>query len=369
MKKISCILLLVLASCNKNVDSDIFNGNIEKIEDNVVQKEIKFNEFEFNNPNYGKLAIYDTLAIYMTPQSPSHWYQVFNLNTGEELGKFAMKGNGHEEFGPVGNIDNFHVEDNELKTLVFEANKERVHLWNITKSLAEGTTVIEREVKMPWRKETKGACFNEIFMKDSNTAYAKVQSLPVNEYEATLPYYQIMDLKNGEQTSGINIFKRPVVNKKTDCLPEILLDSHDVMKPDGTKIAQAMLNVPQLNIIDTGSKTVEGHLLDCDMALSDLETRKAFNLYFIRICADDDYIYTVYYGEEPWGANDIPCLNRLFVFDWDGNLVSKIVTKHCMDRIAVDNRNRILYTTSFLNEKLYYIKTDELTGVPCHPQQ
>lgn len=99
MKNISCILLLVLASCNNNVDSDIFNGNIEKIEDNVVQKEIKFNEFEFNNPNYGKLAIYDTLAIYMTPQSPSHWYQVFNLNTGEELGKFAMKGNGHEEGG------------------------------------------------------------------------------------------------------------------------------------------------------------------------------------------------------------------------------------------------------------------------------
>lgn len=40
--------------------------------------------------------------------------------------------------------------------------------------------------------------------------------------------------------------------------------------------------------------------------------------------------------------------------------IHKIITKHCIDEIAVDGINKILYTTSPMDEKLYYIKTDEL---------
>lgn len=364
MKKASCVLLLLICvSCNnKSSDFDIFNGSIKNIEDSISQKEVIFNEIEFNDPCYGELAVYDTLAYFMNDQLPSHWYQVFNLKTRDEIGKFVMKGNGSEEFTPVSCIDNFFVENNELRTLIFEVNKERAHIWNISKSLTENSTVIESQVTIPWKKENKGACFNEVFIRDRNTAYAKVQSMPINEHEATLPYYQIIDLRNGDKKSEIHIFKKNVVNKKVEIIPEVLFDSHDVMKPDGTKIAQAMLNVPQLNIIDTESKITEGSLLNYNMTLSDLETRKELNIYFIRVCADDNYIYTVYYGKKLWGADDIPCINNLFVFDWAGQLVSKITTKHCIDQIAVDNVNKILYTTSPMDEKLYYIKTDELVG-------
>lgn len=40
--------------------------------------------------------------------------------------------------------------------------------------------------------------------------------------------------------------------------------------------------------------------------------------------------------------------------------IHKIITKHCIDEIAVDGINKILYTTSPMDEKLYCIKTDEL---------
>ncbi|MDE6159697.1 MAG: TolB-like 6-bladed beta-propeller domain-containing protein [Bacteroidaceae bacterium] len=364
MKKLYFFVLSVLASCNpKSRDSEIFNGEIINIEDkNVVEKEVEFREMELKGVNYGFLSVCDTLAIYMNPQLPSHWYQVFNLKSGEEMGDFCMRGNGHGEFTPVGPVFNFYREANDMKTLVFESNKERASIWNITKSLLDGSTVIERSVRMPWMKENRGACFFELFIKDRNVAYGKVQSNPINDHDATLPYYQIRDLKSGEKISDIHIFERGIINKSTRTMPEVILSSSDAMKPDGSKIVQAMVKVPQLNIIDTESKQVVAYRLDYGMSLSDLETTKNLKTYFHRICADDDYIYTVYYGKEPWEGNEPPVINRIYVFDWNGRLISKITTKHCIGEMGVDNVNKILYTTSPMDEKLYYIKTDELVG-------
>ncbi len=355
--------LLIVSCGSKSNDSDIFNGEIINIEDkNVVTKELEFNDITFKGPNLGELAVFDSLAIYMNTKLHSYWYQIFSLNTHEEVGHFAMKGNGHNEFTPVGPVFNFCIEKNNLKTLIFEPNREKIHIWNITESLAKKSTVIESSVNIPWRKENKGACFNEIFLKDANTVYAKVSSIPINDHEATLPYYQIWNLRSGEKTSEIHVFKKSVINKATHILPEVLLYSHDAIKPDGSKIAQAMGKIPQLNIIDVRTKEVIAYRLDYDMSLPDLETTKEFKSYFIRICADDDHIYTVFWGKGSWGIKEIPCVNRIYVFDWDGHLVSKVTTKHCIDEIAVDPVNRILYTTSPMDEKLYYIKTDELVG-------
>lgn len=213
-------------------------------------------------------------------------------------------------------------------------------------------------------RQNRGACYNEIFIKDANTLFAKVTSIPINEYEATLPYYQIRDLKSGEKTADIQIFKRGITNKHKEYLPEVFLYSHDAMKPDGSRIAQAMGNVPQLNVIDTETGKVVAYRLSDEMSLSDLETAEELKPCFLRACADDKYIYAAFWGKEDWDIREVPCVNQLYVFDWDGRLISKITTKHCIGEIAVDHVNRILYTTSPMDEKLYYIKTEELVGAP-----
>ena len=53
-------------------------------------------------------------------------------------------------------------------------------------------------------------------------------------------------------------------------------------------------------------------------------------------------------------------MNQIYIFNWEGRLVSKIITKHCIGEIAVDGINKILYTTSYMDDTLYYAKTDEL---------
>lgn len=354
-------ITLALVSCNsKSQDTDIFNGEIISIDEHAPEKEVEFKELTLKGFNFGYLAIHDSLAFFMNPKLHSQWFQLFNCRTLDELGQFVGKGNGHEEFIAVGPIWNFYTEKNELKTLIFDANKESVSVWNITKSLAGKSTIIEKQIKLPREKENRGVCFNEYFIKDSCTLYAKVAATPINKHDASLPYYQIRDLRNGEKISDIHIFKKSIVNKQTKVLPQTFFYSHDVMKPDGSKIAQAMLHVPQLNIIDTKSKAVAGYRMNENMSLSDLETRKELKQYFARICADDNYIYTVFYGKTERTVREVPCMNQIYIFNWEGRLVSKIITKHCIDEIAVDGINKILYTTSYMDDTLYYAKTDEL---------
>lgn len=224
----------------------------------------------------------------------------------------------------------------------------------------DSSTVIEQQIRLPWKEANNGACFKELFMKNPNTLYAQVSPVEINEREATLPYYQQWDLKNEKKISDIHIYKKTIINKYKKYIPEAFLYSSNAMKPDGSKIVQAMLHVPQLNIIDTETRKVVAYQLDYGMSLSDLEIKKELKTYFVRVCADDDHIYAAYYGNI-WNDNDMPCINQIYIFDWNGQLVRKINTKHCINEIAVDGINKILYTTSPMDEKLYYIKTDELT--------
>lgn len=199
----------MLTSCgNTCMDADIFNGKIKGIEDNAVQKEFEFKALEVNGSNFGYPAIQDSLVYFMNPQLHSHWYQVFNLNSRDEAELYVSKGNGYKEFAAISPIYNFCIENNDIKTVLFEPSKEQISVWNITKSLADKSTIIEKQIKMPWKKENQGTCFNELFMKDSCTIYAKVSAAPINKYDASLPYYQIRDLRNGEKISEIHVFKK-----------------------------------------------------------------------------------------------------------------------------------------------------------------
>ena len=206
MKKLCYILVLfILASCNrKSQDTDIFNGEIISIEDHAPEKEVEFKELTLKGLNFGFLAMHDSLAFFMNPKLQTKWFQLFNCHTLDEVGEFVGKGNGHEEFVAVGPIWNFYTENNDVKTLIFDANKESVSVWNITKSLMDSSTVIEQQIRLPWKEANNGACFKELFMKNPNTLYAQVSPVEINEHEATLPYYQQWDLKNEKKISDIH---------------------------------------------------------------------------------------------------------------------------------------------------------------------
>lgn len=217
MRKICySLVLLVLASCGSR-DTDFFNGEIIGIEDNAMEKEVEFKSVDIDGLYDGIFVVYDSLAIARNTRYSTCWYQVFNLNTFKEVGQFLRIGHGHYEFTEVGLPEGLFVENNELKSLIYELNVEKLSVWNITKSVADKSTVIERVFKLPRWECNEGYTFSPLFVKDS-AIYARSVSASSgdrNFKETILPHYQIRNLRNGEKIDEIPVFKKPIYTTRT----------------------------------------------------------------------------------------------------------------------------------------------------------
>lgn len=108
IKYIFCFIFLsiVCISCHEGCDdSTYFNGKIRIIEDNSkAVKKVSLKNVILNGANFGYIAVYDSLMFFFNSKLPDRSYNIFNINTGEEIGTFCNKGGGPEEaaaFGPI----------------------------------------------------------------------------------------------------------------------------------------------------------------------------------------------------------------------------------------------------------------------------
>lgn len=357
IKLILWVSLLPFYCCQHINDQEVFNGNIILVNDNIRQeKNAAVKEVHLDGDNYGYVSAYDSLLIFMNPKLDSHFYQVFNTYTGEELGQFVKKGLGPDEIISTAPIVQFYKENEELKTLLFAANEEKVWIWNISRSLKQQATIIDTIYPCFWKKQ--GICYNEVFYVN-NTFLMKVPAYRIGEYDASLPYYQQSKIGSQIPMKEFAVYKKTIKNVDSDIIPETFYYSNDALKPDGTKIVQAMLNLPQLNIVDLKSGKVTGYRLKGGHDFSVFKTDNKLKSHFIRIQADDEFIFAVYWGKDKWRA-EFPYIDTIYVFNWDGELVQKIKTDCDIDEIALDNIKKRLYLTRPKHDEVYYIDLSNL---------
>ena len=121
-----------------------------------------------------------------------------------------------------------------------------------------------------------------------------------------------------------------------------------------------MVHLPQLNIVDVETGKITGYRLENGEDFSVFKGKKEIKNHFVRLAADDKFIYALYWGKLPWGAREIPYINTIYIFDWKGKLVSKITTDHDVDKMYVDTvRNRI-YIIGPKTDDVFYYDLDEL---------
>lgn len=96
IKYIFCFIFLsiVCISCHEGCDdSTYFNGKIRIIEDNSkAVKKVSLKNVILNGANFGYIAVYDSLMFFFNSKLPDRSYNIFNINTGEEIGTFCNKG-------------------------------------------------------------------------------------------------------------------------------------------------------------------------------------------------------------------------------------------------------------------------------------
>jgi hypothetical protein len=190
---VSLIAFALLTCCQNNRDDQIyFNGEIREFNDTEDVQHITLSRVKLDGPYYGVFAVYDSLIIFRNFKLPGYHFNIFNLNTGQELGNYSKKGIGPHELNDTGLIYNLFLEDGEIKTWLFTGPEEELVKWNISKSVQTGETVFDTIVPYKWREENSFASYNCIFSLDENMAMAYVQatSTAPNEKGITIPFYQ-----------------------------------------------------------------------------------------------------------------------------------------------------------------------------------
>lgn len=138
-------------------------------------------------------------------------------------------------------------------------------IWNITQSITQGSTIIDKVIPYTWRNENGGACYNEMYLQNNNILLARVDPFPINDADATLLFYQKRTLDTNKALKNYAIYKQTIKNREAPIIPEDFFASADAFKPDGTKIVQVMGHLPQLNILDFETGQVVGYRMEGEM--------------------------------------------------------------------------------------------------------
>lgn len=355
------IILGVFVCCNedKSKNSHYFNGDIQYFDDNsMTVKNVKSKSVPLNGTYSGMVAVYDSLLICWNYMLPNHFFTVFNVDTGEEIGSFCEKGQGPREAISVNAIFQFFKKGNDLMTLLYASNEGKLFFWNISQSVRKEETVYDTIVSY-----NNDRIFFP-FYQSEDKLFAYKPSDKLNKEEVTTPFYEKRTIYSNELLQDYPIYKKRSVRNSNAGSLDFFFYTWDAIKPDGSKIVQVMRHLPQINILDTNTGNIVGNRIKSGPGFSLLETdMKLMNVYYNCVHADDNYIYATYWGKEPWidrSGVELPLFNTIHIFDWNGRPLYKLVTDRSFFRVWSDPVRRRLYTINMNTDEVYYLNLDEL---------
>lgn len=363
---ISIVFLILFICCNSNkCDNKYFNGEIQYYdESSVTTKMVKSKHLTLNGNNTGIIAVYDSLLICWSPRFQDYFFKIFNVDTGEEIGTFCTKGRGENEAISTNCIMQLFKKGEDITTVLYASNEGKLFLWNISQSVEKGTTVYDTIV--PYNNDR--IFFGFYQSDDILFTYKPAEYLNANE--ATTPYYEKRTISTNELIQDYPIYKTKSIqnNKTSEKNPvSFFFYTWDTMKPDGSKIVQAMRHLPQINILDIHTGNITGYRMKNSIDFSLLEMdMDAMNWYYNCVHADDNYIYATYWGKKPWDDHlgvKLPEFNIIHVFDWSGKLLYKLNTDHSFYRVWLDPVRKRLYTINLNNDEVYYLDSEDLSFI------
>ena len=354
-------IISLLVGCKRDKDSYYFNGEIQYFDDSQkMVKNVTSKSVSLDGIPTGMIAVYDSILICWSSEYSGRFFYIINLDSGKEIGFFCEKGRGPKETISVNPIYQLFLKENELCTYLWAYNESRLFLWNINQSIEKGMTVYDTIISYDKNR------YRFLFYQPEDALFVNRPSDFLNREEVTTPFYEKRTINSKEVIQDYRIYKKPLLRSSDVAKLERSFYTWDVIKPDGTKIAQAMRHLPQINILDTHTGDIVGFRMRNSPDFSFLDKVadiKWRDEYYINIHADNNYIYATYWGKEPWSGridDGFPFVNIIHIFDWNGKQLYELVTDRSFFHVWVDQIRNRLYTIDMNNDDVYYIDLNEL---------
>jgi hypothetical protein len=367
MKKSAIYILLTLLtfSCRTIEDEDYFFGNINYINKEYERIELKGDSISLDGYTTLYFSVYDSLMIFWNSRMPeSTTFSISGIKTGKHYGNYVMQGRGPHE-SSTAPIFQFYQKDNDLMALLTAPNEDELREWNISKSIESGYTVYDTIFPYAWRMEHPSAYLNIYRMSENNllVKVSKRHSVENSKIQAW-PRYQIRSIIENKLVREYEIFKQDLYIGNPDVLLMWPFSSNDCIKPDNKKIAQGMVSLSQINIIDLETGDVSYYRATDSPTLSMIAEEKKLlksPLFYHRCQCNDKYIYALYSGsprEDRYGNAILP--SKIHQFDWDGNLIHEIILSEPATQIWLDSNSNFMYTYNEMNENIWRYDINEL---------
>lgn len=351
---ITSLICLIFASCSEQpTKEDFFMFPITEIHD-IKEQILSLSRIEDPGADMDCCSIKDSL-LFSFDGGKKYGFSITNINNGDLIGQYCARGRSWKEPLSLLPIFEFYEENDSLMTVLFSYLDHKVFFWNITASLRDGKDHYRKITKIaPDRSRTLPLL--SFYLLDSSRliVYNSEQIAEINEM-VKVPAYEIYDTDKGALLRKFDLFNfveyhtgDPYYSSKS------FLSCTDCIKPDRTKIAFAMAHFPQINILDINTGNVTGFSIKDAMQFSAKE-----NIYhFSSIKADDNYIYTLFFGKPFDMTNYDSVPDILYVLDWQGNIIKKFRLEYHFTTLNLDNGR--LYFSHNARGGLYFIDVDKL---------
>lgn len=335
---------IILLSCKKGENSYL-NGSLSLVSDNDNYDTLIGKKFTLDSIYSGSMYVYDTLLVFVSNKDPMSKVSVFNLNTKALIGNFCPEGKGPEEATTIYSYGQIFKKGNDV-CLWIEKDATELKVLNITQSLR--THKINYGERFSCA-DPQGLTLNYIFKLDGNEYLAKnqAQRLFKNSYENIPGKYAVYNIRTGKVKSERLIYRKSISSKfmDSDYQIEAVYSTFDMIKPDYSKVALAMVHLPQINILNIADGNIIAVRLKGYAGFKSLEADpKTFKIYNRFIVVDDDYIFVPFVNLPALGMNMLSETNQLYVYNWSGKLVKKFYLDKPFFNLALDRVNKVIYT-------------------------
>ncbi|MGN0069632.1 MAG: hypothetical protein ACI350_07890 [Prevotella sp.] len=361
-------VLLCLACCILVVGCDkqsIFKGKLCEIHMVGDEVMVKADSVDLEHPHGFFFSVADTLAVFFTPSQSGDSYEIVNLKTGCPIGNFIPCGHGSGEFIAVSTVEQLYEEDNQLKAFMTASNEQKLICWNISQSLSRNTTVLDA---VECRKsDEQPAYYRTCYYvgADSVMTYYGSRIMQTTEGDViSEPVWQLRSLSKNSILKEFRLYQ-PVYNNAKASEGTVSQDmyyyTYSCVKPDFSKIAEAMDYLPQINVIDIKNGDVKGFLMtgreDYSIFMADM---KEAHSYYKDVQSDDRYIFALWSGMKITEDDFSRGYDEVHVFDWNGRMLKKVKLSVPVQSIYLDQANDLLYGCHQDRQPLYRYKVADM---------
>jgi hypothetical protein len=294
---------------------------------------------------------------------------IVNLNNYEIADNICLNGRGPKEYLFYVDYGQFAHIGRNIFLHTFDLQSEKHFLLDITTSLKENKTIIANENDMgDYRKFCAGLFFlgDDHFFFKKNVSYEDVRDNTFMPAE-----YAVFNASNEKRLIpffGKNLITNPEIPQWT----LILYDGSLKIKPDYSRVVDAMFYVDYITYIDLDKLTAKGYKYsESTLSYEDYHTKSRDFILdkhrygYTNLSVTDEYVFALYSGTpEKVDENEEKYFPYVRIFDWTGIPLASLKLDNMIMSIAFDEKKSLLYGVDISQEKIFvYDLSSELAEI------